>query len=65
MKILSFTFALALCIVGFGCEMHPLPQQSESDAGGHPKPSAELHEALQPEPANPNPPSFFSTPKPK
>jgi hypothetical protein len=62
MKILIFTFALALCIVSMGCEMHPQPQHGASEA---PEASADLQKALEPEPVNPDPPSFFPTPKPE
>jgi hypothetical protein len=62
MKILPFTLALALCVGGLGCEMQPLPKQANGD-GKAPKVSSELRRSLQPEAANPNPPSFFPTPK--
>jgi hypothetical protein len=64
MKILPFTFALALCVGGLGCEMHPAPKQAENGDGKAPKVSTEFQKSLQPETANPNPPSFFPTPKP-
>jgi hypothetical protein len=60
MKIRLLTFASALCALSFGCEMHP---QRESGAKEQPKASAELQRALEPEPANPHPPSFFPTPQ--
>jgi hypothetical protein len=63
MKILLFTIALALCLASLSCEMHP--EQDETHAGTKPKASPELQKALEPEPANPAPPSFFSSPKPK
>lgn len=63
MKILLLTFGLALCLGGLGCEMHPSPKQAGNDDGNAPKGSTELRKSLQPEAANPNPPSFFPTPK--
>lgn len=65
MKILSFILALAVCIGSLGCEMHPSAQQTGNGSENAQKASAEFHKALQPEPANPNPPSYFPTPKPR
>ena len=65
MKIPLFTAALALCLGSLGCEMHPVPQQAENHAGKAPKAPSELEKALEPEPANPAPPSFFPTPAPQ
>ena len=45
--------------------MHPVSQESDTGAKEHPKASAELQRALEPELANPHPPSFFPTPKPE
>jgi hypothetical protein len=63
MKIPLFTIALALCLASLGCEMHS--EEDENHAGTEPKASAELQKALEPEPANPAPPAFFPSPKPK
>jgi len=63
MKILPFTLALTLCVGGLGCEMHPATKQAGDDDGKAPKVSTELQRSLQPEAANPNPPSYFPTPK--
>jgi hypothetical protein len=63
MKILLSTVALVLCLAALGCEMHP--SESNEHADGKEKAPSELQKALQPEPANPDPPSFFPTPKPK
>jgi hypothetical protein len=63
MKIPLFTIALALCLASLGCEMHPDQQQTESPGAKESKASSELQKALEPEPANPAPPSFFPTPK--
>jgi hypothetical protein len=63
MKIRLVILALALCIAGIGCEMHPEAQQPGDGAENAPEASAEFQKALQPEPANPNPPSYFPTPK--
>ena len=60
MKIRLLTFASALCALSFGCEMHP---KAETGAKEQPQASAELQRALEPEPANPHPPSFFPTPQ--
>jgi hypothetical protein len=65
MKIPLFTVALALCLASLGCEMHPVPPQTGNHGGKEPKASSELRKALEPEPANPDPPSFFPSPKPK
>ena len=63
MKILAFTLVLTLCVGGLGCEMHPALRQAENDDGKAPKAPTELQKSLQPESANPNPPSYFSTPE--
>ena len=63
MKILPFTLALALCVGGLGCEMQPLPKQAGNGDGNAPKVSTELQRSLRPEAVNPNPPSYFPTPK--
>jgi hypothetical protein len=63
MKIPSITFAFALVALTFGCEMHPVAQESEAGTKEHAKASAKLQKALEPEPPNPNPPSFFPTPQ--
>ncbi len=63
MKILPFTLALALCVGGLGCEMHPVLKEAETGDEKAPEASAELQKSLQPENASPNPPQFFSTPK--
>ncbi len=66
MKIPLFTVALALCLGSLGCEMHPVPPQTENHGGKEPMDSSsELQKALEPEPANPDPPSFFPSPKTK
>jgi hypothetical protein len=65
MKIPLFTVALALCLASLGCEMHPGSQQTGNHGGEDPKASSELQKSLEPEPANPPPPSFFPTPKPQ
>ncbi len=63
MRILPFTLALALCVGGLGCEMQLVPKQAGNGDGEAPKVSTELQRSLQPEAANPNPPSYFPTPK--
>ncbi len=63
MKLTPLTLALALCVGGLGCEMHPVLKQPGHDDEKAPKASTELQKSLQPENANPNPPQFFSTPK--
>jgi hypothetical protein len=63
MKIRSITCASALCVLSFGCEMHPVAGEGESGSKERTKASAELQKALEPEPVNPNPPSFFPTPQ--
>ena len=63
MKIRLLTFAAALCALSFGCEMHPVAEEGETGAKERPKASAELQRALEPEPVNPHPPSFFPTPQ--
>jgi hypothetical protein len=65
MKIPLFTVALGLCLLSLGCEMHAGPKEAEKHAGKEPKTSPELQKALEPEPANPAPPTFFPTPKPQ
>ncbi|HEU4679637.1 MAG TPA: hypothetical protein VFS35_08965 [Terrimicrobiaceae bacterium] len=65
MKIPLFTFASALCLLSLGCEMHAVPKEAEKHAGKEPKTSSEVQKALEPEPANPAPPTFFPTPKPQ
>jgi hypothetical protein len=62
MNIRLITVASALCALSFGCEMHPVAGEGESDAKERTKASAELQKALEPEPVNPHPPSFFPTP---
>jgi hypothetical protein len=57
MKILSLTFSIALCIGSFGCEMHP------TDGDEKPRGSGEQQKDARPETVNPNPPSYFPTPK--
>ena len=63
MKIRLLTFASALCALSFGCEMHPVVEEGQTGAKERPKASTELQRALEPEPANPHPPSFFPTPQ--
>ena len=63
MKIRLLTFASALCALSFGCEMHPVVEEGETGAKERPKASTELQRALEPEPANLHPPSFFPTPQ--
>jgi hypothetical protein len=63
MKIRLFTFASLVCLGGFGCEMHPVAEEGGTGAQQRPKGSAELQRALEPEAANPHPPSFFPTPQ--
>ena len=65
MKILPSTLALALCVGGLSCEMHPASKQAENDGGKGPKVSTESQRSLQPETVNPNPPSYFPTPEPR
>ena len=62
MKIRLLTFAWALCALSFGCEMHPVTED-ETGVKERTKASAELQRALEPEPVNPHPPSFFPTPQ--
>jgi hypothetical protein len=57
--------AFALCVLSLGCEMHPVADEGETQAKERPKASAELQRALEPEPVNPHPPSFFPTPQPE
>jgi len=45
--------------------MHPVTEEGETGAKQPPKASTELQKALQPEPVNPHPPSFFATPQPE
>jgi hypothetical protein len=42
--------------------MHPVTEE-ETGVKERAKASAELQRALEPEPANPHPPSFFPTPQ--
>ncbi|HEY5768696.1 MAG TPA: hypothetical protein VIS71_02520 [Terrimicrobium sp.] len=60
MKLIRLTIALALCVGGLSCEMHPVLKQPGHDDEKAPKAS---QETLPPEDANPNPPQFFATPK--
>ena len=62
MNIRLILFASALCTLSFGCEMHPVTEE-ETGVKERAKASAELQRALEPEPANPHPPSFFPTPQ--
>ena len=62
MNIRLILFASALCTLSFGCEMHPVTEE-ETGVKDRAKASAELQRALEPEPANPHPPSFFATPQ--
>ena len=62
MNIRLILFASALCTLSFGCEMHPVTEE-ETGVKDRAKASAELQRALEPEPANPHPPSFFQTPQ--
>jgi hypothetical protein len=63
MNIRLITFASALCALSFGCEMHPVADEGQTGAKERTKASAELQRALEPEPVNPHPPSFFPTPQ--
>jgi hypothetical protein len=62
MNIRLIIFASALCTLSFGCEMHPVTED-ETGVKERAKASAELQRALEPEPVNPHPPSFFPTPQ--
>ena len=62
MNIRLILFASALCTLSFGCEMHPVTEE-ETGVKDRAKASAELQRALEPEPANPHPPSFVPTPQ--
>jgi hypothetical protein len=62
MKILSLTFSMALCIGAFGCEMHPASKRT-TNSEETPRASSEQQKTTQPEAVNPNPPSYFPTPK--
>ena len=62
MNIRLIIFVSALCTLSFGCEMHPVTEE-ETGVKDRAKASAELQRALEPEPANPHPPSFFPTPQ--
>ena len=56
MKILRYLLVLALCVVGgLGCEMHTAPERDQK--------APDSTKPLRPEAANPNPPSYFPTPK--
>ena len=60
MKILRYLLVLALFVVGgLGCEMHTAPER----AGNGDQITPNSKKPLQPEAANPNPPSYFPTPK--
>ncbi len=60
MKILRYLLVLALSVFGgLGCEMHTTPEH----AGNSDQNTPNSTKPLQPEAANPNPPSFFPTPK--
>ena len=54
--------AAALGVGSLGCEMHP---SSEHATNGEETPtgSGESHKQPRPEPVNPDPPSYFPTPK--
>ena len=65
MKIPLCTVALALCLLSLGCEMHALPKGADEHAGKEAQTSLELQKALDPEPANPAPPTFFRSPNPQ
>ena len=45
--------------------MHPVAEEGVGGAKDRAKNSAEQQRALEPEPANPHPPSFFPTPQPQ
>jgi hypothetical protein len=62
MNIRLIIFASALCTLSFGCEMHPVTGD-ETGVKERTKASVELQRALEPEPVNPHPPSFFPTPQ--
>jgi hypothetical protein len=59
MKILPLLLLVALCLGSLGCEMHPAPKGSTN---GEETPAAS-DEPTRPETVNPDPPSFFPTPK--
>ena len=65
MKIALFTVALVLCLLSLGCEMHAVPKEAEKHTGKEAQTSPELQKALEPEPANPAPPTFFPSPNPQ
>jgi hypothetical protein len=62
MNIRLIIFASALCTLSFGCEMHPVTED-ETGVKERTKASVEWQRALEPEPVNPHPPSFFPTPQ--
>jgi hypothetical protein len=62
MKLLPLTVSAALCIGSLGCEMHPALKHAP-DGEETPQVSGEPQKATQPETVNPNPPSYFPTPK--
>jgi hypothetical protein len=63
MKLILLILALALCVGGFGCEMHPVLKQPGNNDEKAQKASTEPQKSLQPDNPNPNPPQFFPTPK--
>ena len=65
MKLRFATLAVVLCALGFGCEMHRVTEEGNPGDDKHPKTPTEMQRALEPEPANPHPPSFFPTPQPE
>ena len=62
MKILPLLLLAALCVVSLGCEMHPSPKRATNDEAT-PAASGEPQEQPPPQTVNPDPPSYFPTPK--